>query len=197
MLAIFEHYEWLGKTFPLNPEGISAKKWYRLANAGFLYIAKRDKKGRPVIVMNVERIVQFECEQDDLLKFCDYFFTFCIEKLMVPGLIETWIMVVDLNNVSSTSVPFTKIKAIIANGSKNYRGRMYRQYTINASWFVRKAFSGMTTFLDEFTQQKLNMLDDCKDLLQHVTPECLEQKYGGKLPNIVGNYFPPNMEIAG
>ncbi len=70
---------------------------------------------------------------------------------MVPGVQETWIMVVDLNNVGVTSIPMNKVKAIIANGSKNFRGRMYRQYTINAGWVVRKAFGGLTSFLDEFT----------------------------------------------
>jgi len=185
MMAIFEHYNWYNTTFPMDPELPSSAGWWKIANLGFLYVAKRDKKGRPVIVLNVERLVQHDnCAIEDLNSFCNYFFTFCIEKLMVPGLIESWIMVVDLNNVGATSVPVSKVKGIIANGSKFFRGRMYKQFTINASWLVRKAFNGLTSFLDEFTQQKLTMLSDCKELLQYIKPECLEQKYGGTLPNI-------------
>jgi hypothetical protein len=136
----------------MDPEAPESYKWYRLANLGFLYVAKRDKKNRPVLVMNVEKIIQNDSiELDDLINYCNYFFTFCIEKLMVPGIVETWIMVVDLNNVGATSIPLSKVKAIIANGSKNFRGRMFRQYTINASWLVRKAFGGVSSFLDEFT----------------------------------------------
>lgn len=152
MVAIFEHFEWLGKTFPMDPEAPQSHKWYRLANIGFLYVCKRDKKGRPVIVMNVEKIIQNDSiDLNDLLNYCNYFFTFCIQKLMVPGLVETWIIIVDLNNVGATSIPLSKVKAIIDNGSKNFRGRMFRQYTINASWLVRKAFGGVSSFLDEFT----------------------------------------------
>lgn len=206
MMAVFEHRDWMRTTFPMDPELPSSQGWWRIANLGFLYVAKRDKKGRPVIVLNVERLVAHDnCEIEDLNSFCNYFFTFCIEKLMVPGLIESWIMIVDLNNVGATSVPVSKVKGIIANGSKFFRGRMYKQFTINASWLVRKAFNGLTSFLDEFTQQKLTMLSDCKELLQYVKPECLETKYGGTMPEIGSGpkpadgyvYFPPNMEIPG
>jgi hypothetical protein len=57
MNAIFEHFNWLKKTFPMDPEAPESFKWYRLANLGFLYVAKRDKKNRPVLVMNVEKII--------------------------------------------------------------------------------------------------------------------------------------------
>ena len=66
--------------------------------------------------MNVEKIISTNCELEDLNTCCNYLFTFIIEKLMIPGLVETWIMVVDLNNVSLTSIPMSKVKAIIANG---------------------------------------------------------------------------------
>jgi hypothetical protein len=45
---------------------------------------------------------------------------------MIPGIVETWNMIVDLNNVGMTEIPLKAVKAIIANGSKNFRGRMYR-----------------------------------------------------------------------
>ena len=52
--------------------------WARLLNTGFLYVSKRDKKGRPVIIMNVERILQNECSEEELIQMCNYFFTFVI-----------------------------------------------------------------------------------------------------------------------
>lgn len=76
--------------------------------------------------MNVEKIIQNPCELDDIISMCNYFFTFATEKLMIPGLIENWIMVVDLKDVGITQIPITKVKAIIAHGSKYFRNRMYR-----------------------------------------------------------------------
>ena len=52
--------------------------------------------------MNVEKIIQNPCELDDIISMCNYFFTFATEKLMIPGLIENWIMVVDLKDVGIT-----------------------------------------------------------------------------------------------
>jgi len=34
-------------------------------------------------------------------------------------------------------------------------------------------------------------------LKNYINPACLEQKYGGTIPNITSNFFPPNMEIPG
>ena len=62
---------------------------------------------------------------------------------------------------------------------------------------VRKGFGAVTILLDEITQQKLNMLKEVKDLKNFINPDCLEQKYGGTIPNITSNFFPPNMEIPG
>jgi hypothetical protein len=45
---------------------------------------------------------------------------------MIPGIVENWNMVVDLKDVGMTDIPIKAVKAIIANGSKNFRGRMYR-----------------------------------------------------------------------
>jgi hypothetical protein len=51
-IAIFEHYEWHKQTFPMHIDDPASRVWSNL-NLGFLYIAKRDKKGRPIIIMNV------------------------------------------------------------------------------------------------------------------------------------------------
>ena len=58
MQEIIEHDEWQRKTFPINPEGAGGPSWYGLMNSGFIYVAKRDKKGRPIIVINVEKLIQ-------------------------------------------------------------------------------------------------------------------------------------------
>jgi hypothetical protein len=67
-----------------------------------LYVCKRDKKGRPVMVMNFEKIVYHAPQTEDLISMCIYLFTFVVEKLMIPGLVENWIMIVDLSNVGLT-----------------------------------------------------------------------------------------------
>lgn len=63
---------------------------------------------------------------EKLVPFCDYFFSFIIEKLFIPGKIETWIMIVDLNNVGATSIPIKNVKSIISHGNKFFRGRMHK-----------------------------------------------------------------------
>lgn len=181
----------------MDPGAAASQAWFSALNLGFIYVAKRDNKGRPVIVLNVERLIQSNVELEPIISVCDYLMTFTIEKLMVPGLIETLIMIVDLNNVGATSIPLNKVKGIIGHTSKFFKGRMHKQFTINAAWLVRKAFSGVTAFLDDYQKQKLTMLNHASDLVNDIPADCLEQRYGGRMPNIAGRFFPPDMQIPG
>ena len=55
-----------------------------------------------------------------------FFFTFVEKKLLVPGQVENWIMLIDLNDVSMVSLPLKKVQAIGAMTQKHYSGRLFR-----------------------------------------------------------------------
>jgi len=48
-------------------------------------------------------------------------------------------------------------------------------------------------FVDEFTNKKLLIYGDGyqQDMQELIDPDCLEQRYGGNLPNVESNFWPP------
>lgn len=61
------------------------------------------------------------------------------------------------------------------------------------AWLVRGLWKVARQLLDEFTTSKINIYgsDFEADILKVVDEANLEIKYGGKLPNKEGDYFPP------
>lgn len=97
-------------------------------------------------------------------------------------------IICDLDNIGVTNLPVSKIKAFLSIAQKNFRARMFRAFVINATWMIRATWKICTSVLDEFTAQKMVVLSSeyQKDLKQMIDEDCLEQKYGGKLPNVTG-----------
>jgi len=118
---------------------------------------------------------------------------------MHAGSVENFVMIVDLKDVGLTSLPMGKVKGIITSGQRNFRGRLFRQFTLNSGWVIRQAWKIVSSVVDEFTAQKMNVVKEketLKVLTEHIDPECIEEKFGGKLPNILqGKFFPPDMNL--
>ena len=172
-----------------------------MINFGFLYVAKRDRHFRPIIVINVERLLALgdKIPTEDIVDVADYFLDFVIKHLMHAGSVENFVMIVDLKDVDLTDLPLSKVKGIISSGQRNFRGRLFRQFTLNSGWVIRQAWKIVSSFVDGFTAQKMSVVKEketLKNLEEHIDPECLEEKFGGKLPNISqGKFFPPDMSL--
>ena len=67
-------------------------------------------------------------------------------------------------------------------------------YATDVTFVVRQLMKIAHQFVDEFTKKKLlvygeNYREAMEELIE---PENLEVKYGGTLPNIESNFFPPS-----
>ena len=78
-------------------------------------------------------------------------------------------------------------------------GRTFKIFILGASAVIRASFSVFANLLDEFTTQKINMLNSsfAEVLLKYVDANCLQKRHGGLLPDITENYWPPEMSIEG
>lgn len=85
---------------------------------GIFYGYKRDKGARPILILNVEKMVasgvilfiDINCFQIDLeviMNMVNYFLNFVITKCMIPSRIENSTVIVDMNNVGLTQIPKT------------------------------------------------------------------------------------------
>ena len=133
---------------------------------------------------------------DTLEQMSHYFLDFIIANCMIPTKIEGWTIIIDLTHMGLTHLPRKLLKGIIGAMQKNWRGRLFRMFGLNVHWLVRGLFKVVSTWLDEFTTTKINMLGSefQRHLHEVIDENSLEEKYGGKLPNKTGEYFPPQLK---
>ena len=84
--------------------------------------------------------------------------TYAVNKISMPGKAETFMIIIDLLNCSMTQMPITALRKFLGAVSTNFRGRGFKTCILNANMMIRGSFGLIKACLDEFTQQKLNML---------------------------------------
>lgn len=136
--------------------------------------------------MNVRRIIDTNANFDQLMDMTNFFLNYSISKGCVPGKVESWTCICDMANVGATQIPKDKVQGIVKMMSKNYRGRLFKFYACDVTFFVRTLWKFVHRFVDEFTNRKLLIFgDDYKPALhKQVDLTSLEEKYGGKIPNL-------------
>mmetsp|Transcript_31899 Transcript_31899/g.28254 ORF Transcript_31899/g.28254 Transcript_31899/m.28254 type:complete len:96 (+) Transcript_31899:436-723(+) len=86
-------------------------------------------------------------ELEDLLA---YFFNYIINETMIPGKVENWVAIVDLQNVGVTQIPKDLLSAMGKALSSNFRGRMFRTFAINMPMLVRALWAVVKNVIDHF-----------------------------------------------
>ena len=62
-----------------------------------------------MIILSVRKIVEGNYNDEVLNAATAFFFTFVEKKLLVPGQVENWILLIDLDNVNMVSLPLKKV----------------------------------------------------------------------------------------
>ena len=158
-----------------------------------VYGVRRDKNMRPVLVVNVRRMIDTKITLEKLVAMTDFFLNYVIDYAMVPGAVECWTAIFDLKDVGVTQIPKDKIQGLVKAMTKNYRGRLFRFYATDVTFVVRQLWKLAHRFVDDFTNKKLLIYgDDYKtDILELIDADNLEKQYGGNLETITENFFPP------
>ena len=61
------------------------------------------------MILNVRRMVDVEYPIEQINAATAFFCDFVVKKLLIPGRVENWIMIIDLNDVGVTSLPVKKV----------------------------------------------------------------------------------------
>lgn len=185
---IVEHNEWK-KTI----RDIDTTPFAKFLHEGVLYGYKRDNSERPIIIINCRKLIDTKISMDDLVTMSQYYLQFVIDRCMIPGHVENWLAIFDMRDVGVSEVPKDKLKGLVNAMQKNFRGRLFKFYSIDVTYVVKVLWQTAHRFVDDFTNRKLLIYgDDYKqDLHKDVDVDNLEEKYGGKLPNKTDNFWPP------
>ena len=95
-----DHNTWKLATYPLSYDPVK-----EMLNDGFIYGAGRDKKFRPVIVLNCKKILNHgPLKADEMIAACTYFMDQVTTTHMVAGKVENWVTIFDLEDVGTMKV---------------------------------------------------------------------------------------------
>ena len=78
--AMMEHAQWRTQTLDLNYENFKAD-----LELGVIYGVRRDINMRPIIIVNVRRVVDTKITVERLLAVASFFLEYVIKHAMIPG----------------------------------------------------------------------------------------------------------------
>ena len=138
-------------------------------------------------------MIESNIDVDRLVNMANFLLLYIIEYAMVPGAIESWVAIFDMKDVGVTDIPQDRIQPLVRAMTKNFRGRLFRFYGLDVAFVTRQLWKVAHKFVDEFTNKKLLIYGDDyqEDLKEMIDPENFEQRYGGNMPDITSNFFPP------
>ena len=79
-------------------------------DAGVIYGYQRDKGSRPIIVVNVRKLIDYKLDVDTFLDLADFFCSYTQYHALVPGKVETWILLADFKDVGLAQIPVNQLK---------------------------------------------------------------------------------------
>jgi hypothetical protein len=169
-------------------------KWFPLADhdlledlkKGLMYWHGRDKQCHPCLVWRLERISQFRTKEA-AIKVCLFVMEYGVRYAMVPGRVENWILLVDLQNLglghsTATNTSIAKNAATILEAV--FCGRNYKTKIVSLPWMIRNF---VTSFIPDDKKDKVEFIADkdrAKVMLEMFEPNQLKEIYGGNCPNL-------------
>ena len=199
------HKEKTYKTIQENLDFLSSipktinDKIISLLNSGFLYVYGRDHHFRPIIVCSIKACTSLSEQKlysyEDINNSIIYLLKYIMKYLFIPGQIENWIIFVDFKDVGLSEV--AEFKKILGTLNK-FRGRVFRNFIVNISGFLKIAVKTALKVFGSSSSKKLKILgsDELHKIQEVISPDNIQQKYGGTAPNIIpggNNLFPPIM----
>lgn len=81
--------------------------------------------------------------------------TYANRHLLVPGRVEQWLVVIDLENVGFSEIPVNALKGFLSVAQNTFRSRAAKCYVLNAGWLLRSAWGLISSMLDATSREKV------------------------------------------
>eukprot|EP00933_Yihiella_yeosuensis_P011882 TRINITY_DN11971_c1_g1_i1.p1 TRINITY_DN11971_c1_g1~~TRINITY_DN11971_c1_g1_i1.p1 ORF type:complete len:579 (-),score=110.95 TRINITY_DN11971_c1_g1_i1:216-1952(-) len=159
--------------------------------SGFIYFHGRDRQCRPCLVIRMERMGAMAADKERAVRLVVFVLEYAIRFAMVPGRVENWVVILDLENVLSI-VSLLQIGRIvgtalaIANTLETvYCGRLAWMKIVNmpGTTMLTQAVNGA---IPTEKKQKVDFPVDVQSaLLANFETNQLEARYGGTAPDLL------------
>jgi len=161
--------------------------------AGLVYGYRRDKQQRPTIIYNIRKVTDYGLNMDKFLDFVDFFCSYTQYHAMVPGVVETWNVIIDNTDVALYEFPISSLGGMAKRTKASFKVRCNHIVSANTNWFIAKASKFIKKVVDPRAAGKVFIFS--KDYFPHLDEligrENLEEKFGGDLPNKTTDFWPP------
>jgi hypothetical protein len=130
------HLEWRQDNipFPYLDDGSLA-----LLHSGIMYIHGRCKDHSPILCLNFIMLSDlFKKKMMDEHKFCrihNFFATYMQKNMLIPGQVERWCVILNVNNFSLKELPLMMFKACKVELEENFIDNGGKQIVVNLTWF--------------------------------------------------------------
>ena len=195
---MIDYFKWIKNFFPLNMQ--PEDKCVKVLNSGFLYVFGRDHQFRPLLIC--QPYILQKCldlySDTDITNAAIFICQYMANYMLIPGQIENWIMIVNMEGTSVLNIP-DSVKKMITYLSDYFIARLYRCYILGLNAFLRILYKIICAFVERTTVEKVVILENKDDPKknQDINPENLEEKFGGTAQNLIydeeNSLFPPRM----
>lgn len=117
--------------------------------------------------------------------------------MMLPGKIENWVVISDFEKNGFGDISLGSIKNIMNVLTDNYRCRLGVNYVLNPAKSVYYIWTCVKPFLEDSVIEKVKISNKSytEEIFTHCNPYQIEEKYGGKAPNLT-KFWPPTLPDA-
>jgi len=149
--------------------------------SGFMYWHGRDKKQRPILVIQTAYL-NCELAPSSIVRLVSFCLEWMIAHGLVPGKVENWTVLVDLQKTGLRSVSVETIRTLVTTLHMNYRFRNTKVLIINCPWIGSSMYKLISPLLPADTKDKVTFCsgsEQQKLLEETVEMRQLEKKFGG------------------
>jgi hypothetical protein len=136
--------------------------------SGSIYSYGCDKKLLPILIMRVDKM-NFKKPLDETFNMVYYLILIVKCFKMVPYHAEKYILIIDFNDISFTSIPYFELYGIINKMGTYYCGLTERTFLFNSSG-IGKLWNMIYGFLPEYQKKKMVFIQkgEEKSILEYI-----------------------------
>jgi hypothetical protein len=135
--------KWRDETLPIS---LTAED-KAILDAGVISIFGRDKFYRPILLLRPTIQLDFVITPESMVRATTYLVLYAKDKFFIPGKVETWVMVADLNFYMPWQLPIKQLRPMSDTLSLMFRCHAAKVIVLNASQGFVWAFGGISKFL--------------------------------------------------
>ncbi|CAD8071136.1 unnamed protein product [Paramecium sonneborni] len=184
------HQQWLSDAnnfkWSLNTE--------EMIKQGAVYISGRGQGFRPILVINADKFDINIYPIEDIMRAISIVLMVVKDYMLVSGKVESWFVIVEAKNTTAFSVPFTHLNTIFDMLKHNFPCYLERMFILQPQTSIQITWQIVEQFIPYNSRHKIEFVNnDFSLMFNYIKPKQLEQRHGGRAPNVY-DYWPPHID---